>query len=231
MQHVIWGVVHSMTIPATVIAKLATLGLSAEQAEAVAGMLSTVEAATAEHYEAMAEASRAKARARVQKWRERNVTERHETSRNGLRVGDARGEVKNSNSEIKPQEKKDTRSGEFRDALRAVLDEERLNALVKHRHSRKAPLTAYAARLFIKAAEDCGISVAEATDHCIERNWLTVKPSWIAKPAPRGSPPMRMDDFLGTVIEQQERRNAGPHTEIEGAPQALRAIPGGRWSG
>ena len=60
------------------------------------------------------------------------------------------------------------------------------------------------------------------------RNWCREAAS---RPPPRGSPPLQMTDFLGTVIEQQERRNAGPDQEIEGAPQALRAIPGGRWSG
>ena len=57
-------------IPARVLAKLATLGLSGEQAEAVADMLSEVEAATKEASEAVIEKSRSKVRARVQKWRD-----------------------------------------------------------------------------------------------------------------------------------------------------------------
>lgn len=168
-----------------------------------------------------------------QRDKSRDVTLRH-SDRSLVRGGDARVEVKTSNLDIEPVEKKKTRGDAdgFVNALRALLDEDRLDALVKHRRSRKAPVTAYAAELFIAAADKCGISVAEATDHCIERNWLTVKPDWIAaKPPPRGSPPLRMDDFLGTVIEQQERQNAGPDRKIESPPQALRAIPGGRWSG
>lgn len=76
--------------------------------------------------------------------------------------------------------------GEFRDAL-ASLGSDRLDAMVKVRKAKKAPLNAYAARLFIKAAANCELSVEEAADMCIERNWLTVKPDWI-KPQTRGSP-------------------------------------------
>lgn len=60
------------------------------------------------------------------------------------------------------------------------------------------------------------------------RNWCREAAS---RPMPRGSPPLRMDDFLGAVIDHQERQNAGPDRKIEGPPQALRAIPGGRWTG
>jgi hypothetical protein len=192
------------------------------------------------HAEAAAEADeqrKAKGRQRWHKWKETNgtnVSKRLPTTANDLRAGDARVEVKTSNLDIEPVEKKKTRGDAdgFVNALRALLDEDRLDALVKHRRSRKAPVTAYAAKLFIEAANACGISAAEATDHCIERNWLTVKPDWIAaKPPPRGSPPLRMDDFLGAVIDHQERQNAGPDRKIEGPPQALRAIPGGRWTG
>lgn len=76
---------------------------------------------------------------------------------------------------------------EFRDAL-AALGSDRLDAVVKLRKAKKAPLNAYAARLFIKAAETCELSIQDAADMCIERNWLTVKPDWI-KPQTRGSPP------------------------------------------
>jgi len=64
-------------------AKLATLGLTDEQAEVVAGMLCEVEEATATQAEAVVERSRAKARDRMAKWREthkNDVTERHVAS-------------------------------------------------------------------------------------------------------------------------------------------------------
>ena len=57
-------------IPSKVMAKLATMGLSEEQAVAVASMLTEVEEATAAQAEAAAEITRSKARARVQKWRD-----------------------------------------------------------------------------------------------------------------------------------------------------------------
>lgn len=199
-------------------------------------ILVAVRATEAANEQAM-EQSRDKTRARVAKWREKNagnVTDGVVTVTNGLRAGDARVEVKTSNLDIEPVEKKKTRGDAdgFVNALRALLDEERIDALVKHRRSRKAPVTAYAAKLFIDAAAECGITLSEAADHCISRNWLTVRPDWLAaRPPARGSPPLRMDDFLGTVIEQQERKNAGPDRKIESPPQSLRAIPGGRWSG
>lgn len=193
-------------------------------------ILVAVRATEAANEQAM-ERSRDKTRARVAKWREKkggNVTDGVVTVTNGSRAGDARVEVKTSNSDIEPVEKNKTRgdAAGFVNALRALLDEERLDALVKHRRSRKAPVTAYAAKLFIDAAAECGITLSEAADHCISRNWLTVRPDWLAaRPPARGSPHLRMEDFLGTVIEQQERRDAGPDQKIEGAPQALRAIP------
>lgn len=78
--------------------KLAALGLSHEQ---MAGVLEIIEAD--------AEVRKEKARARVQKWREkkkdetlRNVTERNETQRKDLRAGDAR--VEDNSSTVLPTE-------------------------------------------------------------------------------------------------------------------------------
>lgn len=185
-----------MTIPTSVLTMMATLGLSAEQAKGVATMLSDVEAATRDEATADIEAGREKARERWHRWKnkqETNASKRLPTTANNSRSPDARVEDKTSNSDIEPQEKNKTKgdAAGFVDALRAVLDDERLDALVKHRRSRKAPVTALAAKLFIEAAGECRITVAEATDHCISRNWLTVKPDWIAKNAPRGSPSNR----------------------------------------
>ena len=220
--------------------RLALAGLTTDQIALVMEIVQSAELSSRADAEAMIEASREKGRERWRKWDEkrRSNVGKHEQTLDGIskhsRGGDARVEVKTSNLDIEPQEKNKTRgdAAGFVNALRALLDEERLDALVKHRRSRKAPVSAYAAELFIAAAKTCGISIAEATDHCIERNWLTVKPDWLAaKPQARGSPPLRMDDFLGAVIDQQERQHAGPDQKIEGAPQALRAIPGGRWTG
>lgn len=172
-----------MTIPTTVLAQMATIGLSSEQAEAVASMLAAVEGATAAQYEAAAEISKAKARARVQKWRERNVTERNETSRNGLRAGDARVEVKTSNLDIEPVEKKDTP----RAALEAVLDGTRAAAVLEHRQRLRKPLTVHAAKLLAGKFAACPDPNA-AADKMIGNGWQGFEPEWMSKPDARGSP-------------------------------------------
>lgn len=81
-------------IPTSVLAKMASLGLSEDQAETVAAMLSAVESATREEVTAVVDKSREKARARLQRWREKNgnVSKRSDTSRNDSRAGDARVE-------------------------------------------------------------------------------------------------------------------------------------------
>lgn len=61
------------------------------------------------------------------------------------------------------------------------------------------------------------------------RNWCREAAS---RPMSRGSPPpLRMDDFLGAVIDHQEQRNAGPDQKVEGYPSHVRAISRGGWSG
>jgi hypothetical protein len=74
-------------IPTDVLINMASLGLSKDQAEAVAAMLKAVECATREEDHAAIDKSREKARARLQRWREKNgnVSKRSETSGNGLR--------------------------------------------------------------------------------------------------------------------------------------------------
>lgn len=86
-----------------------------------------------------------------------------------------------SKLEIEPQDRKEPRRNdafEFR-AEFPSLDTERLEALVKHRRKKQAQITGHAARLFKRDIEKCGISVADAVDACISRNWITVKPEWL----------------------------------------------------
>lgn len=69
---------------------------------------------------------------------------------------------------------------------------------------------------------------------CNPATWLN-QDRWTDEPAnvvplARGSPPLRMDDFLGAVIEQQERQNAGPDQKVEGHSSYVRAIPRAGWS-
>jgi hypothetical protein len=81
--------------------KLATIGLSNEQAEAVADMLASVEAATKAEAEKLIEQGRAKARDRWHKWDEKrryNVSKRLPTAANASQQL-AHTEDRNSNSE------------------------------------------------------------------------------------------------------------------------------------
>lgn len=92
----------------------------------------------------------------------------------------------------------------------ASLDSDRLEALIKHRKSKKAQMTGHAARLFLKDVAACGISLADAVDTCISRNWITVKPDWIAKPAPRGSPggkPLSVNEIIRQRQAEGQFRN------------------------
>jgi hypothetical protein len=112
---------------------------------------------------------------------------------------------------------------EFRGAL-ASLDADQVNGLVKVRKAKKAPITGYAARLLIKAANDCDLSLSQAADMCIERNWLTVKPDWLAKPAARGSPqhgPNVADGFAALHTEIENRNDTRPRTSDEGTRGAI----------
>lgn len=104
----------------------------------------------------------------------------------------------------------------------ASLDSDRLEALIKHRKSKKAQMTGHAARLFLKDVAACGISLADAVDTCISRNWITVKPDWIAKPSPRGSPngkPLTAAEML--LHRRNETRN---QTDDERSPDRPRLI-------
>ena len=120
-----------------------------------------------------------------------------------------------------------------RQHLESVLDPEHADAVIQHRQRIKKPMTERAAKML--AADLAKFPDPNAAaDRMILKGWSTIDASWpeaLPNRQARGSPPLQMTDFLGTVIEQQERRDAGPDQEIEGAPQALRAIPGGRWSG
>lgn len=97
-----------MSIPTSVLVKMASLGLSAEQAEAVAAMLSDVEAATLETLESAQEKSKEKARARWRKWKDNqpsNVGKRLPTTANASKRL-TRGEDSSSNQEITGKEEK-----------------------------------------------------------------------------------------------------------------------------
>jgi len=206
-------------------------------------ILVAVRATEAANEQAM-EQSRDKTRARVAKWREKNagnVTDGVVTVTNGLRAGDARVEVKTSNLDIEPQEKKQTAQSarvgdlqEFRSALSPLVDAERLESYVKHRKAKRGQLTGHAARLFLADAAACSMSPAEAVDACISRNWITVKPEYFAGRS-RAPPPLQKPETtrdVGTrLLAEMRSANGQPGTSDSRHQRALVAIPGGRDTG
>lgn len=114
---------------------------------------------------------------------------------------------------------KDT--AEFRSAL-ASLGDDRLDALLAVRRAKKAPVNAYAAKLFVKAAQTCSLTLDDAADMCIERNWLTVKLGWLDKPQARGSPPgttgkpRNMFDATTAVLAEMMEAENGTQPDPDG---------------
>lgn len=103
-----------------------------------------------------------------------------------LRGGDARVEVKTSNLDIEPVEKKETP----RAALEAVLDEARADAVIEHRQRLRKPLTAHAAKLLAGKFAQCPDPNA-AADKMIGNGWQGFEPEWMNRPDARGSPPSK----------------------------------------
>jgi uncharacterized protein YdaU (DUF1376 family) len=96
-----------------------------------------------------------------------------------------------SNDSPKPVSARVVDLADFKSEL-SDLDSERLEAVIKHRRSKRGQLTGLAARLFRKDADACGLSISDAVDTCISRNWLTVRPDYLAskQAQPRsGAPP------------------------------------------
>lgn len=239
-----------MSIPASVMMKLATLGLSAEQAQCVATMLTEVESATKAEADSIAEKSREQTRVRVQKWREKkkveaggNVTERYDTLRNGSREGVARGEINSSNKKISGQEenKEDAPKARVRDladfkAALSELDAERIEAIVKHRRSKRGQLTGHAAKLFIADAATCGMSLAAAVDTCISRNWITVKPEYLRDRRQATAPPRGGKETPFDALDDISRMKGWDHEPagLPGSSEDVERLPasgGGRHSG
>lgn len=195
--------------------KLAALGLSHDQ---MAGVL--------EIFEADAEVRKEKARSRVQKWRDkkrdetqRNVTEHNETQQADSREGIARGEDNLQNKILSGENKKtNTTTIKARaDDLSAFktelsdLDPDRIDAIVKHRRMKRGQLTAHAARLFRSDAKACGLSLSDAVDTCISRNWITVKPEYLAGRSRQAtSPPPRERTVSDALAEMAAGTWKGP---------------------
>lgn len=91
----------------------------------------------------------------------------------------------------------------FKAELSPHLDAERVEAIVKHRRSKRGQLTGHAARLFVGDAKACGLSLPEAVDACISRNWITVKPEYFRdRNRPRATDPPKKTTHASMWTEE-----------------------------
>lgn len=183
------------------------------------------------------EQRKSKGRERWRRWKENNranVSQHLPTTANDSRGGVTRVEDKTSNSKIEPQKENKKREP-------ALAEFEDWYSGYPHKVQRGA-----AERAFVKARSVVSLDTLKAgvrayiASKPADRHWqnpatwLNGK-GWLDQPAnvvPMARPPpaLRMDDFLGAVIEQQERQNAGPDQKVEGHSSFVRAIPRAGWS-
>lgn len=220
-----------MTIPLEVIAELATLGLSKEQAQSVADMLGRVEAAT----NAAGEASKEKARVRWRKWDEKR------RSTNGgkrLQASDrdskqlAGAEDRTSTTVIEPQDKKQNATPRDEDAFRGGLMPDvpfdLVTEFIKVRRKKRGAITGYAAKLFREDAAACSMSVADAAKECVRSSWITVKPEYFTGRQRAGPAPPKPNPGLAAADALMERYDAVSPSQTEANPPylSLVALPG-----
>jgi len=168
--------------------KLAGMGLTIEQIGGVMDIIGDIE----KRQQEADEARKKVARDRVQRWRDKqNVTvtlpERNGDATERLTHEGARGEDNLLPKKISGQEerKKDAAPKALSDveAFRADLlkdaTPEQVEAFIKHRKAKSGQNSAYAAKLFRRDAVACSLSVSEAIDMAVSRNWLTVKPEYL----------------------------------------------------
>lgn len=201
-----------MTIPTDVIIQMATLGLSPEQAKAVASMLSAVESATKAEAEAVIEQTKEKGRERWRRWDEKrrsNADKRLQTlddvSKHS-RAGDTRGLDKTSIQRIEPQEDKKTSHAQsdvaaFKSALAGDVDPVTLDEFVKVRRKKRGALTGFAANLFREDALACSLTPQQAARECIRSSWITVKPEYFASRQRAGPRRNELADGFGVMSE------------------------------
>jgi uncharacterized protein YdaU (DUF1376 family) len=156
----------------------------------------------------------------------------------------------NANQKPEPEKKGEANASPKRASARVVdlaefkselsdLDSERLDAIIKHRRTKRGQLTGLAARLFRKDADACGLSMPDAVDTCISRNWLTVRPDYLGSrqaAQPRsGAPPGKQTPF--DALRELQRKGLVPSDEPEqlhsdfSDAQRLPAIGVGRHTG
>lgn len=129
---------------------------------------------------------------------------------------------KPNKTQIDPVKKTPSRDvADFKAEL-ADLDADRLEALIKHRKAKKAQMTGHAARLFKRDADACGLTLAEATDTCISRNWITVKADWLSNAA-RGSPSSSKPSSAAQILLNR-RNELRSQADDERSPSRPRLI-------
>lgn len=195
-----------MTISANTLGLLMAAGLEGDELMAIVRSIEADTAPKAKSANAERQA-RFRARQKAQSVTDNvtnNVTETSQVTPL-VRVDD-----KPNTTQIDPIKKTPSRDvADFRQEF-ASLDSERLEALIKHRKAKKAQMTGHAARLFKRDADACNLPLAEAVDTCISRNWITVKPDWLAKPAARGSPggkPLSVNEIIRQRQAEGQFRN------------------------
>lgn len=223
-----------MTIPTSVLTKMATLGLSAEQAEVVASMLGEVEAATHAEVAAVGDAAKEKARARWHKWKDNhptNVSKRLPTAANNSRGGVARVDDKTSNLEIEPQQKERNALkrefasfwSEFPNKVGKPKAEASFVAARK-RASFEAIMSGLARYVAAKPADRAWLN---PTTFLNQDRWDD-QPG-VVVPMARGSPVRPVDDLINSLVSQMDEADASTTTEIEGHSAAPLRLSARQW--
>jgi hypothetical protein len=194
--------------------RLVSAGLTTDQIALVMEMMERDAAATA----AAEEARKSKARDRVQRWRDRNVTR---TSPKVTERLVTPVEVKTSSSVIEPQKKDISPQAE----LASVLTSERAEAVVAHRKRIGKPMTTHAAKLLGAKFAKCPDPNA-AADAMVSNGWQGFEPEWMDRNQPRGSPPQKktnLAEFIRDRTINSESPQHGDDSRL--APTSLRLIP------
>lgn len=101
---------------------------------------------------------------------------------------------------------------EFKAEL-SELDNARLEAIIKHRKAKRGQLTGHAAKLFRRDASECRMTIVDAVDACISRNWITVKPEYFAgrgRPSSTAPPPAPRNPGERAILKLEAAQNEPP---------------------
>lgn len=194
--------------------RLVSAGLTTDQIAIVMEMMERDAAATA----AAEEARKSKARDRVQRWRDRNVTRTSPkvTERLVTRVED-----KTSSSVIEPQKKDISPQAE----LASVLTGDRADAVVAHRKRIGKPMTGHAAKLLAGKFAKCPDPNA-AADAMVSNGWQGFEPEWMDRNQSRGSPPQQKTNLADYILNRTTNSESPQHGDDSRlAPTPLRLIP------